>query len=499
MTYLRSIVLIVLGCIAGWISLPIHGAIHSVSSAKQLTQDLPSALPGDTFLLADGDYALSWLKLTSLAGTETQPIVVQAEHMLKARVVGTGCITLIDAAYMEFRGLDFDMAATSSMFKLQGAHHICISHNRFTMSVDKEGQTSKWILIGDIWENDSCASGYNRIDHNLFEDKHDGGALIVIDGAHGNPGGISVYDRIDHNIFRRNTPRQDNEKETVRIGVSDLSMESSHTVVEYNLFEDCDGDPEVISVKSCDNIVRNNTLRRCLGTLCLRHGERNIAEGNIFLGEGKKELYDADSIGTGGIRMYGKGHTVIDNYMEGLTGNKWDPAIALTNGDASNSGTASSKHCLPEDIRIANNIFVRCASTWEIGFTNNDKYSKKPRNCTFADNLIIADRQPVVMHTAMGGSNVVFSNNQLYLANEVPVGMSYTASQLTVLTEMPEIPFIDNRIMTDANAGPFASDEDIPDALEQNFLHQERQIILRDGQLYIIHGDACYTILGIRL
>ena len=113
MTYLRSIVLIVLGCIAGWISLPIHGAIHSVSSAKQLTQDLPSALPGDTFLLADGDYALSWLKLTSLAGTETQPIVVQAEHMLKARVVGTGCITLIDAAYMEFRGLDFDMAATS--------------------------------------------------------------------------------------------------------------------------------------------------------------------------------------------------------------------------------------------------------------------------------------------------------------------------------------------------------------------------------------------------
>lgn len=495
----HSIVFLLLVCIAGWMSLPVYGARYSVTTAKQLTQNLPAALPGDTFVLADGDYALSWLKLTSLAGTEAQPIVVQAEHTLKARVVGTGCITLIDAAYLEFQGLDFDMAATSSMFKLQGAHHIRITHNRFTMSVDKEGQTSKWILIGDIWENDTSASGYNRIDYNLFEDKHDGGALIVIDGAHGTPGGISRHDRIDHNIFRRNTPRQDNEKETVRIGVSDLCMMSSYTVVENNLFEDCDGDPEVVSVKSCDNIVRNNTFRRCLGTLCLRHGYRNRAEGNIFLGEGKKELYDTDSIGCGGIRVYGKDHVIADNYMEGLTGNKWDPALALTNGDATNSGSASSKHGQPENVVISGNTFAYCASTLEIGFTNNGKYSKKPLSCRFEDNLILADEQPVTMHTNMGTTNILFADNSLYLYPGVPAGISYTASQFILLPDLPDLPSVDDRIMTEFNAGPYAADEDIPSALESATVQSDRCVQLRNGQIYIIRDGVRYTILGIRL
>lgn len=492
----RHILYIVLCGFVLW-SLPVMGKTHLITTSLQAKTALPAALPGDTFLLADGDYALSWLKIKCV-GTEQEPIVIKAQNLLKARVVQAGCITLENAAYVEFHGLDFDMPATSSFFKLQGAHHIRISHNRFQMSVDKEGQTSKWILVGDLWENNTCASGYNRIDHNLFLNKADGGALIVIDGAHGTPGGISVHDHIDHNIFRGNGPRVANEKETVRIGVSDLSMDTAYTVVEYNLFEDCDGDPEVVSVKSCCNIVRNNTFRRCLGTLCLRHGFGNTAEGNLFFGEGKTAMYEEGVIGCGGIRVYGKDHIIRDNYMEGLTGFKWDPAIALTNGDATNSVSTAAKHFLPENVVVSGNTFVRCASTLEVGFTNNDKYSKKPKSCRFEDNMIVADTQAVTVHTAMTNSNIVYVNNRIYLEDKGSVGMSYTASQFTLLTEMPTLPDIEKRLMTDLNAGPFAEDQDLPEGIE--IVHpvpsSEIQKILINGQTYIRYKGTMYNIQG---
>lgn len=477
-----------------------NASIQVFHTASEVKSALPAAQPGDTFVLADGNYELSWLKL-SCQGTEEQPIVVQAQNLLGAKVIKSGCITLENAAYIEFYGLDFDMSATSSFFKLQGAHHIRITRNRFQMSVDKEGQTSKWILVGDIWEHDTCASGYNRIDHNLFLHKSDGGALIVIDGAHGSPGGISVHDRIDHNIFRGNSPRVANEKETVRIGVSDLSMDSSYTVVEYNLFEDCDGDPEVVSVKSCCNTVRNNTFRRCLGTLCLRHGFNNRAEDNIFLGEGKTAVYEEEVIGCGGIRVYGKDHTVTGNYMEGLTGYKWDPAIALTNGDASNSVSTSSKHFLPENVLVSGNTFVRCISTLEVGFTNNEKYSKKPKSCRFEDNLIVADTQAVTMHTAMTSSNITFSNNRIWLTGNGTVGMSYTASQFTLLSACPALPAIEDRIMTDQNAGPYGSEDEAQptEGLRGTDTTANGKKYFHNGQIVIVRGGVRYSLLGTRL
>ena len=487
----------IIGLLALLIVLPAGATTKILTTAAQAKTALPAAQPGDTFLLADGDYALSWLKLKCV-GTEEAPIVIKAQNLLKARVVQSGCITLENAAYVEFYGLDFDMPATSSFFKLQGAHHIRISHNRFQMSVDKEGQTSKWILIGDIWENDTCTSGYNRVDYNLFLNKADGGALIVIDGAHGTPGGISVHDRIDHNIFRGNGPRVANEKETVRIGVSDLSMDSAYTIVENNLFEDCDGDPEVVSVKSCCNIVRNNTFRHCLGTLCLRHGFCNTAEGNLFFGENKTAVYEDGIIGCGGIRVYGKDHIIRNNYMEGLTGYKWDPAIALTNGDATNTVSTAAKHFLPENVVISNNTFVRCVSTLEAGFTNNDKYSKKPKSCRFEDNLIVADTQAITMHTEMNSSNIVFSNNRIYLEGNGAVGMTYSASQFTLITEQPALPSVNGRIMNDLNAGPWAIEE-TPQAIETINSKPQGTKLLQNGQIVIIRDGKKYNILGNRL
>ena len=149
-----------------------YSATRVLSTSAQAKQALPAAVAGDTLILANGNYVLSWLKLTC-SGTAEAPIVIKAQNPLGAKVTGTGCITLTQAAYIVFEGLDFDMSATSSIMKFQGANHILVTGCRFTMSKDSDTQTSKWILIGDIWENTTCTSGHNRFDNNVFENKQD--------------------------------------------------------------------------------------------------------------------------------------------------------------------------------------------------------------------------------------------------------------------------------------------------------------------------------------
>lgn len=89
-------------------------------------------------------------------------------------------------------------------------------------------------------------------------------------------------------------------------------MSSGYTKIEQNLFENCDGDPERVFVKTCDNIIRYNTFLSSKGTVCLRNGNRTVVNGNYFLGQGKE--------GTGGIRFQGDEYKIYNNYFEGLTG-----------------------------------------------------------------------------------------------------------------------------------------------------------------------------------
>src|SRR5206468_12735705 len=95
-------------------------------------------------------------------------------------------------------------------------------------------------------------------------------------------------------------------------GVSQRQHGSARALVEFNLFERCNGDSETISIKSSDDVIRYNTLRNSNGSIVLRHGNRNRVEGNVMLG------------GRSGIRFYGNDHVVVNNLVQNSAGQAID-------------------------------------------------------------------------------------------------------------------------------------------------------------------------------
>ncbi|UXX77663.1 T9SS type A sorting domain-containing protein [Reichenbachiella carrageenanivorans] len=403
--------------------------IVNVANNSQLEDAIDDMLPGDRIILANGTYDGAGGSIKNLGGTADYPVSIEAANIGEAKFTGSSYFSLTNCAYITFKGFDFDVEVYT-LFKLTGCNNIRISQNVFKNTGD---DGSKLILIGDIWEATSCNSHHNRVDHNLFDGKDDSGAWLVIDGSHGGTPQVSQYDRIDHNHFRNNGPRVTNEKETIRIGMSDLSLSSAFCTVENNLFEACDGDPEIISVKSGQNYIRNNTFLKSLGTVSLRHGDGSEVSGNYFLGQGKTAIFEENTIGCGGVRVYGKDHKIFNNYFEGLTGSLWDAACTLTQGDATNSNVTNSsdltKHYLVENLEFTHNTLVNNASDIEIGYRTD--WGKPPVNCLIANNIIVQDTNPVTtLHEAGAADGVTFADNIIYTTGDATWGdLTFTASE----------------------------------------------------------------------
>lgn len=355
------------------------GRTVDVASSGQLAAALGDARAGDRIVLADGDYTIG--KMSGKTGTAAAPITVVAANRGRAVVTG-GQLEVLSSAHVTFEGLKW---TNSDTLKITGSNNVRLTRNHFRLT---ETSSLKWVLV------QGAGSHHNRIDHNLFEDKHQLGNFVTIDGSATQQ---SQHDRIDHNHFRDIGPRAENEMEAVRVGWSEISRSSGHTVIEDNLFENCDGDPEIISVKSDDNTVRHNTFRTSQGTLSHRHGDRGAFYGNFFLGGGKA--------GTGGIRIYGQDHRIYNNYFEGLTGTGFDAALQLDGGDVDTSGALSS-HWRVYRATVAHNTFVNNVSNIEIGAN----YRLVPVDSVLADNVVTGSR------------------GKLFNELKTPVNMTYTGN-----------------------------------------------------------------------
>ncbi|WPR72130.1 chondroitinase-B domain-containing protein [Flavobacterium sp. NG2] len=422
------------------------------SASALITAVKAAGTTGGTFILKNGSYSNFQGGFTDLNQTTSNPIIIKAETVGGVTLTGNSYFTFKRCAHITVEGFNIIATGSSTLVKLEGSNNIRITRNVFDLTTTV---AIKWVYIGGVWDDTvfpyNNPSHHNRIDHNTFQNKRTAGHYITIDGN--NSKHQSQYDRIDHNYFKDNGPRAVNEQESIRVGWSDMSKSSGFTTVEYNLFENCDGDPEIVSVKSCDNIIRHNTFRGSYGTLSFRHGNRNRAEGNYFFGNGREignapAPNESTKLYTGGMRVYGTDHVIINNYFEGLNGTKWDAPITLTQGDAiEGSSSDLTKHYRIERLLVAYNTLVNNDQGIEIGFSNNGAYGQKMKDVTIANNLITSDRNSLVkiVDGKDQGSDITWKNNLMYPTGSATLISGATTTTLSsssqVINENPNLVF----------------------------------------------------------
>jgi poly(beta-D-mannuronate) lyase len=342
--------------------LPISLYASEVCAEEHLAEEIArlasAAQPGDLIVLADGEWRDQAIKIRG-HGTAERPITLRATTPGKVVLSGKSSID-IDGEYVVVSGLHLqEGTGEGDAIALKGQH--C--------------QLTECAVIGGRYKFFVHLFGReNRVDHCYFADKTSEGPTMQVE-APGEPNGH----RIDHNHFGPRPPLGRNGGESMRVGYSHQSMNNSRTLVEQNLFERCNGENEIISNKSCENVYHGNTFRESSGFFTLRHGNRCRVEGNFFFGEHVR--------GTGGIRVIGEGHTVINNYLDGLQ----DDALRITAGIPNSPlvGYFQARDCL-----IAFNTIVNCRAPLVdlcAGLGSSGR-ALLPENITVANNVFATRR-----------------------------------------------------------------------------------------------------------
>lgn len=289
-------------------------AEHKVSSAADISRITPDLRPGDTLVMSDGVWSDQQISFKA-AGTELAPITLRAESPGKVTLEGASSLS-IEGEHLLVEGIWIKGAkGDKEAIAVRG------DHCRVTACSVTDATHRNYLRL---WGEGS------RVDHCHFSGKTTDAPTVQIE-VEDKPN----HHRLDYNHFGHRPPLHRNGGETIRIGYSHQSMRSSATIVERNLFDRCDGELEIISNKSCDNVYRANTFRECAGTLTLRHGNRCTVTGNFFLGNLKR--------GSGGIRVIGEDHVVVNNYIDSVS----DGALRITAGipDSPLDGYFEAKNC----------------------------------------------------------------------------------------------------------------------------------------------------------
>ncbi len=290
-----------------------------VTDQAQYKAAVKKAQPGDTIILADGEWRDFQIVLTG-TGTAAKPIALTAET--KGKVLITGQSNLrIGGKHLLVSGLVFKDGASPT--------DQVISFRRDSKTLATDSRVTETVIDGfskadrraeDIWV--ALYGTGNRVDHSHFEGKTNAGVTLAVIRRAGDP--LDNGHRIDHNYFGPRPPLGSNGGETIRIGTSEESLSDSHTIVERNIFDRTSGEVEIVSVKSGGNIIRENLVLEAQGAFVLRHGNGNLVERNIFFGKGVPD--------TGGVRVINRDQIVRDNYFEGLAGSSFKSAITVMNG-----------------------------------------------------------------------------------------------------------------------------------------------------------------------
>lgn len=365
--------------------------ITPVSTSAQLVAAIGSAAPGTTIVLANGTYTQSGsFSVSGKNGTAANPITIKAANTGQAIISGSANFNISNSSYITLQGLKFANTGSTAL-TLNASNHIRVTRNTFDLTEDGTAGL-KWLIV------QGTGSGNNQIDHNEFGPRQDLGVMIAFQGGDGQ---ISQHDVIENNYFHDAASQTANGGETIRLGLSGISMSDGDITIQNNLFVNCDSDAEILSVKSGHNTIRYNTFINNKGQVTARHGHGNSYYGNFILGNGTKA-------GVGGFRIYGNDQKIYNNYLENLTSS----ALEIGGGDfdagpngANYTNADLTAHWRVYRAEVVNNTIVNSSSGIYIG----KSYTYAPVDSKVANNIVKGTTGP--LYNEVRTSNTVFAGN----------------------------------------------------------------------------------------
>ncbi len=378
---------------------------------KKISTDLQA---GDVVILANGEWRDVDLVFQG-NGTSVSPIYLIAEKTGKVLLTGQSSLRL-GGQYLIVSGLVFRDGFTPrrEVISYRVDSKKLAFNSRVTQTVIENynnpdrTQRDAWVVM--YGQN-------NEFDHNHLSGKLNSGPTFVV--RLNTEKSQNNKHHIHHNYFGPRPVFGSNGGETLRIGTSHYSMTRSETLVEYNFFDRCSGEVEIISNKSGGNVYRHNTFYKSRGTLTLRHGNDTLVEQNFFQGAGAPY--------TGGVRVINARQTVRNNLFADLTGERFSGALVIMNGVPN---SPINRYHQVDGALIENNTFINISRV-ELGEGSDSERSAVPINSVFRKNTVaVSDKgdSPFRLYDDMSG--IQFEDNETDRQPPIEIAYGFTTKKL---------------------------------------------------------------------
>ena len=385
-----------------------------VGSTAAIIEAGIQAKPGDTLLIQKGIYNNCKL-LISAKGTAIQPIVFMAQMPGSVHFTGNSYLH-ITGNYINVNGVVFKDGYAGKNHVWQFSHGKDVANNSRITGSSIQSFNNPLRLDENHWL--TLSGKNNRVDHCNFTNKTNLGVLVAVllDDDRSRINNHSI----DSNYFGIRKPLGSNAGEMIRVGVSQHCTFYSNTNIQNNFFEYCDGETEIVSIKSCGNKVVGNVFKECQGAVVLRHGNDNTVEGNLFYGNDKE--------GTGGVRVINEGNWIVNNFMSHCKGQGFRSPLAIMAGVFN---SPANRYLPVRDAVIANNTFLNC-SPFSISEGKDAERSVDPKNVLLLNNLFYSNKTGPLCYT-VPTIDSVFAAGNVFSASLTNPGVSgFNAGAITL-------------------------------------------------------------------
>ncbi|HMK19171.1 MAG TPA: polysaccharide lyase 6 family protein [Chitinophagaceae bacterium] len=413
-----------------------YSKVIPVKNIEELNNANKNAIPGDTIILQNGEWKNVTISLDCI-GTKEKSIVFKAQTAGKVLITGNSKLK-IGGQYIIVDGLYFvnGYAGKDAVITFRTDNKHLANDCRVTNTVindfnnPKRMDENNWITF--FGKN-------NRLDHCSFIDKKNMGVLlaVILDDERSREN----FHSIDHNYFGRRLPLASNGGEMIRVGLSQHCRFNSNTHINNNFFEDCDGEAEIISIKSCANEVKGNVFKECQGSVVLRHGDNNIVMNNYFLGN--------DKAGSGGVRVINKGQKVSNNIFYKCRGVDFRSPLVIMNGVPNSPPT---RYVQVTNAEIADNIFYEC-SPISLCEGSDAERTLPPDNVTFSNNAFYNTRDSIIYNAYDDIKGIHFTSNKVSDKINQPLADGFTKTVLPL--SVNNIPIAEKQVYTNSGTNWF--------------------------------------------